>query len=503
VTAPAAGAPRPGPPIRVLDVVGALDDDRRPRLAELADQLEPGEFELSFVVLGEPAAGDPPTSPSRAGAAPGSSAPGRDLRAAGMPAAGIPAAGRSAVDATAALERLGGHVYHLDTGAGFPLAFRRLLRRVRPDVVQASAARPAGGVLALARAAGVRRRVALLRLADAAPAGAAHSPRRALDRRLVDACATHIVATSETAMRSLWRPDWRMDSRCRVIYAGLAAEPYGVAIAARVGGSERDAARSVALAEAARVAREAREARRAREADGLGGVDGLGGAGVARPDRAGQKDGAEGAEGAEGSDAGHGSREGEARAGFAFRAAAGSGVPILHVHAGTEATGDRARALRILAAVRNRSVDARLWLVGRIGAGERAALAALAAELGIAGEVEILGERAEISRLIVAASLVLVTSSREGAPNAVVEACAVATPVLSADLGEMAEIARLLPGVTMLPLAAADEAWAETARALTLSRPTRDERRAALRAFVHSPFTIEHWQRETTAVWRC
>jgi glycosyltransferase involved in cell wall biosynthesis len=421
--APGAAAPAAGgAAVRVLDIVDALDaDEDRPRLADLPRRFDPAEFELSFAVLD--------------GA--------RDAPA-------------------AAIARLGGRVHHIDGGPRLGPAFLRLVRRVRPDVVQASSARSQGALLMLARLAGVRRRVAVLRLERAGPrhsrlvasSGVAAAARRALDRRLVDAAATDLVATSDAAMRTLWRADWRMDPRCRVIYSGLEVEPYGVAIAARIGGSERDA-----------------DAR-------AGSGPGRRGTGPRR--RPGGPSGSAGGNGPSG---------------------LGAAVVILHVGGDGEA-GNRARALRILAAVRNRGVDARLWLVGRVADGERAALGELAAGLGISGQVEILGERADLSRLIVAASLVLVTAAREGAPNAVLEACAVATPVLSSDLADVAEIARLLPGVTMLPLAAADEAWADTARALTASRPTRDERRAALRAFVHSPFTIEHWQREITAVWK-
>jgi hypothetical protein len=96
---------------------------------------------------------------------------------------------------------------------------------------------------------------------------------------------------------------------------------------------------------------------------------------------------------------------------------------------------------------------------------------------------------------------VLFTSCCESLPGVVLGACAVATPVLSAELACIGEISRLLPGITMLPLSATDEIWADTARTLTTVIPSLDDRRAALRRFVRSPFTIENWQRELTAVW--
>jgi hypothetical protein len=83
----------------------------------------------------------------------------------------------------------------------------------------------------------------------------------------------------------------------------------------------------------------------------------------------------------------------------------------------------------------------------------------------------------------------------------VLEACAVGTPVLAPDLPGIGEIARLLPGVTTLPLGTPDKAWADTVRALTAVPPTLDERREAMRRLRRSPFTIENWERGITAVW--
>ncbi len=223
-------------------------------------------------------------------------------------------------------------------------------------------------------------------------------------------------------MRGLWRSEWRVDPRCRVIYDGLAVEPLGVAIAAR---------------------------RRALETAPVGVVD-----------------------------------------------------PITLVHIGRPGmNANRARAVDVLAALQARGVDGRLQIIGCQETGDTARLLALAARRGVRDRVALLGERDDIPRLLVAASLLLVTSHHESLPSAVLEACAVATPVLSCDLAGVGEISRLLPGITMLPLSAAEEIWADTARALTSLPPSLDDRRAALRHFVRSPFTIENWQRELTAVW--
>ncbi|WP_396230888.1 glycosyltransferase, partial [Frankia sp. EI5c] len=58
------------------------------------------------------------------------------------------------------IRSLGGEVYYCRAGLRFPFAFRRLLRTVRPDIVHSGVAGFSGVVLAIARVAGVRRRVA-------------------------------------------------------------------------------------------------------------------------------------------------------------------------------------------------------------------------------------------------------------------------------------------------------------------------------------------------------
>ncbi len=373
-----------GAPRTVLHVVGAMDRaGAQRRTVELMRRLDPDEFRLVFCAL-----------------------------------AGEPGACEDEIHA------LGGEVYHCRPGPSFPLTFIRLLRRLRPSVVHSSVPTSSGAVLGLARVAGVSRRVAHFHTGQdwrrTGPAGERLA--RVVDRGLIDVGATDLVAVCETAMRGLWRSEWRVDPRCRVIYDGLAVEPLGVAIAAR---------------------------RRALET-----------------------------------------------------APAGVVAPITLVHIGRPGmNANRARAVDVLAALQARGVDGRLQIIGCQETGDTARLLALAARRGVRDRVALLGERDDIPRLLVAASLLLVTSHHESLPSAVLEACAVATPVLSCDLAGVGEISRLLPGITMLPLSAAEEIWADTARALTSLPPSLDDRRAALRHFVRSPFTIENWQRELTAVW--
>ncbi|WP_239405040.1 glycosyltransferase [Frankia sp. Cj3] len=374
-------AARPRTVLHVVDTVNR--SGLLPRTVELMSRLDPSEFRLVFCALaGGPGAFD------------------HEIRS------------------------LGGQVYHCRLGPSFPRAFFLLLRQLRPSVVHSWARTSTGTVLGLARMARVRRRVAHL---HDSLGGRGSGPvtwlGRAVDRGLIDAGATDLLAVSETTIRRFWCSQWRADPRCRVIYDGLAVEPFGVAIAAR---------------------------RRALEA-----------------------------------------------------APAGVDIPITMLHTGRLATNDtgRLRPVEILAALSARGADARLRLVGPQEPAETAALLAAAVRHDVRDRVELLGERDDIPRLLVAASLLLVTSDRESLPSAVPAACAVGTPVLSADLAGVGEISRLLPGITMLPLSAADGLWADAARALTDVPPSLDDRRAALRHFVRSPFTIENWQRELTAIW--
>jgi glycosyltransferase involved in cell wall biosynthesis len=378
--------PEPGPrrkPITVLHVLDRMDrSGAELRAVALLRRLDPQEFRLVFCVT-----------------------------------SGLP----GALDTE--IRSLGSEVYYCRAGWRFPRAFRRLLRRLGPDVVHAEVGVFSGAVLAVARLARVPRRVAHFRCA-AGPCPDTPTARvgSVLGRGLIGACATDVLAVSESAMRGMWRDDWRLDPRCRVVYNGVELEPFGVAIAAQ-----------------------------RRQFDIVG-------------DDAGER------------------------------------VTLLHI-ARPDPVKNRARAIDILAALRARGVDARLRIVGRQAPDETAALTEQARRRGVTAAVEFTGERLDIPKMLVSGSLLLVTSRQEGLPSVVLEACAVGTPVLAADLPGIGEIARLLPGVTTLPLGAPDEVWADTARALTAVPPTLDERREAMRRLRRSLFTIENWARDITAVW--
>lgn len=122
---------------------------------------------------------------------------------------------------------LGGEVYACPLGILFPYRFRQLLRRQRFDVVHSHVHHFSGLVLRLAAQCGVPVRVAHFRSSGD---GHRDTLRRRCQRRLmchwINRYATNILAVSESAMESAWRPDWRADPRCEVIYNGLCLSDF-------------------------------------------------------------------------------------------------------------------------------------------------------------------------------------------------------------------------------------------------------------------------------------
>jgi glycosyltransferase involved in cell wall biosynthesis len=123
----------------------------------------------------------------------------------------------------ARIRAAGGEVLKCPLDARFPFAFYRLVRRGRYDVVHSHVHFFSGVVLAIARMAGVAGRVAHFRTSvvnDKADT-VARTVQLATCRRLIQFCATDILAVGEGTMRDAWRSDWPSDPRCRVVYNGL------------------------------------------------------------------------------------------------------------------------------------------------------------------------------------------------------------------------------------------------------------------------------------------
>ncbi|MFT5288058.1 MAG: teichuronic acid biosynthesis glycosyltransferase TuaC [Planctomycetota bacterium] len=121
--------------------------------------------------------------------------------------------------------------------------------------------------------------------------------------------------------------------------------------------------------------------------------------------------------------------------------------------------------------------DALLLFVGR---GElQDELKAVVARSGERQRIRVLGELppSELARLVAAADLLLLTSSREGRPNVVLEALACGTPVVATSAGGTAE---LLPGFEKRLLVTSHDADAVGAKiaAVLEDPPTSEEMRA-------------------------
>jgi glycosyltransferase involved in cell wall biosynthesis len=71
---------------------------------------------------------------------------------------------------------------------------------------------------------------------------------------------------------------------------------------------------------------------------------------------------------------------------------------------------------------------------------EREGLRRLAASLGIAERVHLLGYRSDVGELLTAADVFVIASYGEGLPIALIEAMALARPVVSTRVGEIANV---------------------------------------------------------------
>ncbi len=89
---------------------------------------------------------------------------------------------------------------------------------------------------------------------------------------------------------------------------------------------------------------------------------------------------------------------------------------------------------------------AALWIAGQ--GRERAALEALAAELGLGDRVRLLGLRHDVPGLLAAADALVLSSAWEGLPNVVLQAMAARRPVVATAVGGIPELVR--EGVTGL-----------------------------------------------------
>ncbi|MBS0579580.1 MAG: glycosyltransferase [Proteobacteria bacterium] len=127
---------------------------------------------------------------------------------------------------------------------------------------------------------------------------------------------------------------------------------------------------------------------------------------------------------------------------------------------------------------------------------ERPRLARLAAELGIAGRVHLLGNVRDLASLMQHARIFVLSSRYEGFPNVLLEALACGVPAIATDIDGVGEI--LLGGVCGVLVPAEDApALGRAIARLTRDQPRREQLaaagRAALRRYAPEP-VLESWE---------
>ncbi len=106
--------------------------------------------------------------------------------------------------------------------------------------------------------------------------------------------------------------------------------------------------------------------------------------------------------------------------------------------------------LRAFRAAVAKRPDLRLWMVG--DGPERGALEALAAELGIAGQVRFWGQQLDVAPFFSAADAFIMSSISEGLPMSLLQAFSLGLPAIVTQVGGMAEVVRLAEaGITVSP----------------------------------------------------
>lgn len=176
---------------------------------------------------------------------------------------------------------------------------------------------------------------------------------------------------------------------------------------------------------------------------------------------------------------------------------------ILITHIGRDRPEkNRPRAVEILAKCLDAGLDARLLIVGRYGASERAELEVLSKHLGLSPDaLAFTGEREDVQRVLSVSDMCLVTSLREGLPGVVLEATAVGTPCVASALPGVRWVAGALPLVTPCELSQSNNVWVRTIKG-ALVDPGRPSRLVAKRHFEQSEFSMKSAERAFAQLWR-
>jgi glycosyltransferase involved in cell wall biosynthesis len=114
------------------------------------------------------------------------------------------------------------------------------------------------------------------------------------------------------------------------------------------------------------------------------------------------------------------------------------GTPVLGIVGRLVPIKDHPTLFEALAHLRAGGMAAHLVVVG--DGEERARLVGLADRLGLGGQVHFLGWRTDLETILNEMDVVICASRNEGTPVALIEAMAAGTPVLSTDVGGVADL---------------------------------------------------------------
>ena len=134
----------------------------------------------------------------------------------------------------------------------------------------------------------------------------------------------------------------------------------------------------------------------------------------------------------------------------------------------------------------DQSVRSRWWIVGPGGPGD----------LGTIPEkrFEVLGDRSDVPELLRGSDVLILPSLREGLPGVILEALSTGVPVVASDLETLRELAAKLPGISLVPVRAPAERWAE--RIAAAIEVTDAEALGIRAAVLRSDYTLERSVRD-------
>ncbi|HVH25591.1 MAG TPA: glycosyltransferase [Vicinamibacterales bacterium] len=158
------------------------------------------------------------------------------------------------------------------------------------------------------------------------------------------------------------------------------------------------------------------------------------------------------------------------------------------------------RLVNVLRRLVTKIPDVQVQLVGREVGDYGQQVRSAVASAGLSDHLTFVGEVNEPISLIASSHLMILPSLWEGVPCAVLEACAVGTPVLASDLPGTRELGRHFPHLQVLSLQQDDETWAAAAANLI-----RQEAPGAVEAeqfLARSPFVFDRSREAHYEIWR-